>query len=136
MALEDHDPGHTHTLDLTSGDIPASIDGGDFQEEVEERLDRDPDNCLAVEPMGSSEAFRIMEDLTAGLTDRKAAGSLSKALSRRHPFRGFTDALLEYLAIGKQWFENPEKKLLEHAREWLQYPGIEADLDAAPRPAP
>lgn len=103
-ALNSRDPlgESSHWLNLESGSI-LSLIGPD----VDNETDADPrdDDCwLFIEPIESSEAFRVMEDFVDQCGDERLARALGQSLQQRKPFRRFKDALAAHPAQREAWF--------------------------------
>ena len=128
MALEDHDPGHSYFLELSTGEVLMIMDDMDLEEELYEKMEVNPEDYAEIEPIPSHEAFQIMANYVETLKDDRVAKSLSKALSHRHPFRSFKDVLLDHPEIREKWFQYHDARLMQLAQEWLEENGIEASL--------
>jgi hypothetical protein len=90
-ALNSRDPlgQSSHWLNIESGTI-LSLIGPDADDEADEDP-RDDDRWLFIEPIESSEAFRVMEDFVDQCGDDRLARALGQALQQRKPFRRFKD---------------------------------------------
>lgn len=85
-----------HWLNLESGTIlfligPDADDKGDADP-------RDDGRWLFIEPIESSEAFRVMEDFVDQCGDDGLARALGEALQQRKSFRRFKDVLAAHPA--------------------------------------
>ena len=69
---------------------------------------------------GSSEAFRVMEDIADQCGDAWLAHALGQALRERTPLRRFKDVLAAHTAQRQAWFafERPAMELI--ARKWCE----------------
>ena len=127
MALEDHSLMMRDFLDLQTGEILFVSDDITPQDELE-RLDEEPDRYLYIEPLPSSEAFRIMEDFAGSQAAGPIQDNLTDALRRSHPFRRFKDALLPHPKIREEWFRFYDNAMDQIMREWLADNQVEAVL--------
>jgi Uncharacterised protein family (UPF0158) len=126
-ALNSRDPlGEcSHWLNLESGVI-LSLIGPDADDETAEDP-RDDDRWLFIEPIDSSEAFRVMEDFVDQCSDDRLAGALAQALQQRKPFRRFKDVLGAHPAQREAWFASERQAMEAIARRWCE------DHDISPR---
>lgn len=109
-------------LDLETGALVFVSDGVDIED-----LDEDPrhnDRYIAVDPIESHRAFRIMEDFVDQLADAGLARRLDQALRQRKPFRRFKDVLADHPAQRDDWFAFEHAALERYAREWCESCGI------------
>jgi len=119
-ALNSRDPlgESSHWLNLESGSI-LSLIGPDADNET----DTDPlddDRWLFIEPIESSEAFRVMEDFVDQCGDDRLARTLGQALQQRKPFRCFKDALAAHPAQSEAWFAFERQAMESVARRWCE----------------
>jgi hypothetical protein len=133
LALGDHEM--ENYLDLATGEVFPVFD--DFSEETEDRarIEEDPDRYLPIEPVPSHEGFRWMEDFAREQESDKVRRDLLRALERRRPFRSFKDELMSYPETRSEWFIYEEKRLLDHAREWLSAEGVDVEIVDIPPPS-
>ena len=134
-ALESSDREVEWYLDLTNGAVvPVFSDlvGEEENEAIADAVETQPDRFFPIEPIGSQEAFRIMEAFVATLPAGTPADRLSLALGQRHPFRGFKDALLAWPPIREQWFRIHNARMREHAQDWLTGNQLEFTLTDQP----
>lgn len=116
-------------LDTETGEVIPLHDDFDDAAELRERIDADlGDRYRSIEPLESHESFRIMEDFAASLPESRLQPRLFDALSRNKPFRHFRDIVHADLALRDQWFAFRDDALAQHARDWLEALGIEAEL--------
>ena len=125
-AIEDHSDGHNWYLDKETGEI-FFVSEYDFDEEDEyaQKVEEYPDRYMWIDPLDSSESYRVMEDFIFSLSDTAAKRSLEDAIARKRPFFNFKEALHEFPEIQKQWFEYNENAVLQFAKEWLEYKEID-----------
>ena len=131
-ALNSRDPlgESSHRLNLESGSI-LSLIGPD----VDNETDADPrdDDCwLFIEPIESSEAFRVMEDFVDRCGDDRLARALGQALQQRKPFRRFKDALAAHPAQREAWFAFERQAMEAIARRWCEDHGVSPQWAARP----
>lgn len=136
-ALNQRDPlGEcSHWLNIESGTI-LSLIGPDAGDETDEDP-RDDDRWLFIEPIESSETFRIMEDFVDQCGDDHLARALGRALRQRKPFRRFKDALAAHAAQREAWLAFERQAMEAIARRWCEDHGISPRWAARPiRPTP
>jgi hypothetical protein len=134
-AFEDHSGMARYVLDKQTGEVRRISDMDDdyraFEDDEDESIEEsefDPDRWIHIDPLDSSEAFRIMEDFVDELPDGEERRTLVRALSWQKPFSNFRQALAEMPEIRQQWFAYHEQRMTQVAREWLEAEGIEAEL--------
>ena len=126
-ALNSRDPlgESSHWLNLESGMIQSLI-GPDALAEADDDP-RDDDRWLLVEPIESSDAFRVMEDFVDQCGDDRLARALGQALQQRKPFRRFKDVLAAHPTQREAWFSFERQVMEAIARRWCE------EHDIAPR---
>lgn len=98
---------------------------------------REHAEAASIEPIESSEAFRVMEDFVDQCGDDRLARALEQALRQRKPFRRFKDALAAHPAQREAWFAFERQAMEAIARRWCEGHGISPRWDARPdRPTP
>ena len=136
-ALNSRDPlgESSHWLNLESGSI-LSLIGPD----VDNETDADPrdDDCwLFIEPIESSEAFRVMADFVDQCGDERLARALGQSLQQRKPFRRFKDALAAHPAQREAWFAFERQAMEAIAQRWCEEHDISPRWAVRPnRPTP
>ena len=136
-ALNSRDPlgESSHWLNLESGSI-LSLIGPD----VDNETDADPrdDDCwLFIEPIESSEAFRVMEDFVDQCGDERLARALGQSLQQRKPFRRFKVALAAHPAQREAWFAFERQAMEAIAQRWCEEHDISPRWAVRPnRPTP
>lgn len=136
-ALNSRDPlgESSHWLNLETGSI-LSLIGPD----VDNETDADPrdDDCwLFIEPIESSEAFRVMEDFVDQCGDERLARALGQSLQQRKPFRRFKDALAAHPAQREAWFAFERQAMEAIAQRWCEEHDISPRRAVRPnRPTP
>lgn len=136
-ALNSRDPlaECSHWLNIESGTILFLI-GPDADGEADEDP-RDDDRWLFIEPIESSEAFRVMEDFVDQCGDDRLARELGQALRQRKPFRRFKDLLAAHPAQREAWFAFERQAMEAIARRWCEAHDISPRWARRPnRPAP
>jgi Uncharacterised protein family (UPF0158) len=125
----------SHWLNIESGTILSLIEPDAVDEADEDP--RDDDRWLFIEPIESSEAFRVMEDFVDQCGDDRLARVLEQALRERKPFRRFKDALAARPAQREAWFAFERQAIEVIARRWCEGHGISPLWAARPnRPTP
>lgn len=136
-ALNSRDPlgESSHWLNVESGAILALI-GADAVDEADEDP-RDDDRWLLIEPIESSEAFRVMEDFVDQCGDDRLTRALGQALRQRKPFRRFKDVLAAHPTQREAWFTFERQAMEAIARRWCEDHGISPRWATRPnRPTP
>ncbi|HEY2925433.1 UPF0158 family protein [Piscinibacter sp.] len=105
-------------LDRETGDIILVSDGVD-EDMIPPDLEDNP-RYLLIEPIESSDGFRIMEDFVATIDDEAVAERLASALQRPKPFRRFKDALFDDLALREAWFAFEAAAHAQLASQWCE----------------
>jgi hypothetical protein len=86
IALEASDGEGEWQLDLTDGAVvPLYGDLTDYEPELADAIVNEPERFLPIDPIGSREAFRIMEDFVETLPAGAPADRLVFALGQRRP---------------------------------------------------
>jgi hypothetical protein len=127
-ALNSRDPlgESSHWLNIESGTI-LSVIGPDADEDP-----RDDDDWLFIEPIESSEAFRVLEDFVDQCGDERLARALGQALQQRKPFRRFKDVLTAHPAQREAWFAFERQAMEAIARRWCEDHGVLPQWAARP----
>jgi len=103
-------------------DIPQdALEGGDSREFFEEYLDKIDEwpRFIRIEPLDSSEGFRIMEDFTEEVVPAgKFKNQLINVLSRSKPFANFK-WLVEGSGYREEWFKFKMECKEEYVRRIL-----------------
>jgi hypothetical protein len=115
---------HKTTGELES--YPDENSNPGFDEElwadVMEKVDKNRDDYMEFEPMGSHESFRMMENFIAEIEDIPTHNKLIGVISRKRPFANFKNALFEYPFLRERWFRF-------HHEAYTQY--VQDQIDAA-----
>lgn len=136
-ALNSRDPlGESkHWLNIESGTIQSLVGADAFGEADDDP--RDDDRWLFIDPIESSEAFRVMEAFVDQCSDDCLARALGQALHRRKPFRGFKAVLAAHPAQREAWFSFERQAMEVIARRWCEEPEITPRWSIRPnRPTP
>ena len=116
-------------LDLETGKlelvIPDAMDDDD-KEEIENRIDSNPDRYEKVPSIDSHEAYQIMVDFAESVTDSRLRELLSIALNGTGAFRRFKDVLASFPEERKRWFDFKYDRMKAEVDEWLEDLGVEA----------
>lgn len=115
QALEDNSYDHSWWIDPRTGAIEL------WSEYSAEQGEEDPEerDLRHIEPIGSDEAYRDMEDFIARVPDPKARDLLERAIDGRGAFRRFKDTLLELPELREAWFAFHDTRMRRRALEWL-----------------
>jgi predicted nucleotidyltransferase len=137
MALEDNSPEHSWWIDPQTGETEFWSDYTGDELGLGHPDDR---GLIYVEPIGSHEAYRDMEDFIDRVRDPRARDLLARAIEGRGAFRRFKDTLLEFPDLRKAWFAFHDARLERRALSWLADAGLvdarEADRAIEERPDP
>lgn len=120
----------SHWLNVELGAI-LSLIGPDADEETDADP-RDDDRWLFIEPIESSEAFRVMEDFVDQCGDDRLALALGQALQQSKPFRRFKDVLAAHTAQRETWFAFERQAMEAIARQWCEEHDISPRWAARP----
>lgn len=129
FALTDHSGAEYH-LDLETGRVifVPSYDESMMDPDEREALALYPDRFIFIEALPSAYEWNLMDEFASGLEEGEAKMRLRRALSGRHPFRAFKDALLDYPALREAWFQVRNTSLRATALAWLEENGICSEL--------
>ncbi|MEW6338533.1 MAG: UPF0158 family protein [Acidobacteriota bacterium] len=130
MALENHSYDMQFFLDRQTGEVFPLFEDNEESDENRERIEADPDRFVAVEPLPSSVGWEVMAAFVESLPDGAARRHLAAALSARHPFRAFKDALSGHPTLREEWFAFHDEAWARLAAEWLEDEGIDAALSS------
>ena len=122
MALEDADSEHMWYLNRQTGDLAFISPDMDFDEDQPDL--ENGDHWLAVDPISSSDGYRIMLDFVFKLPQSAYRERLEHALDGPRPFRRFKDALADDPQQCEAWFAFHESRILTYGEEWLESEGI------------
>lgn len=124
MALEDHsDLGSTWWIDARTGEVWL------WSPDMDPDPEFDPaerDDVRQIWPLDSGVAYSDMEDFIAGVTDRRAADLLERAIAGRGAFRRFKDTLFEFPELRAAWFGLRDTRMRRRAIEFLLDEGLVA----------
>ena len=87
----------------------------------------DPDSradAHRIWPLESRVAYGDMAELVAGVSDRRAADELSRAIAGRGAFRRFKDALFDFPDLRTAWFQFSDIRMRRRAIEYLVDGGL------------
>ncbi len=116
-------------LDTETGEVIPLHDDFDDADEIRKRIHAGlGERYRCIEPLETHESFRIMEDFAGSLPESRLRSRLLDVLSHQKPFRRFKDVVHSDLDLRNQWFAFRDEALAQHASEWLQAQGIEAEL--------
>ena len=117
-------------IDLQTGEVwRASTIDYFTEEELDESPDfDDPERWLYVDPEGSDEAYRDMEDFIATVDDGGRADRLGIAIDGRGAFRRFKDTISRWPDEQERWYRFSDERKRGRAREWLSLAGYRVAL--------
>ncbi|HEY8928383.1 MAG TPA: UPF0158 family protein [Mucilaginibacter sp.] len=99
----------------------------EFWEEAMEKVEENPGDYIAFEPMRSSEAFRVMKDFADGIGHIPTKNKFNDVLSQKKPFANFDNMLGYYPDLRQEWFKYKEERYIQHVKDQLET----ANLDEA-----
>lgn len=122
-ALEDHSYSIEWYFDFDNQDIvPVSRDSDCCPEEGH--------RVIRIDPMPSRLSFGIMEDFADNVSDYAKKAKLFSALSRKHPFSSFQQALC-YTDLRQEWFAFKEESMRHWVERWMKENGVDFKEDCA-----
>jgi hypothetical protein len=136
MALEESDALVEHWLDRETGIVHRFSElVGDTEEEEEAReaMETDPDRFEYIEPVGSHDAWRVMEDFIDTLDPGELTDGLTRAIHGRRPFRHFKDTLGGDPQVLQRWYDYRDRHYLGLAKGWLDQRGLRERAEYPPR---
>jgi uncharacterized protein len=104
--------------------------------ELRDRIEEDEvGRFVSIDPIGSHDGFRVMEDFVRTLPATPVRERLESALAGRKPFRRFKDSLVDQ-EVRKQWFAFHDDAVRQYAIAWLEDLGIQPEgVDVSERSA-
>ena len=108
-------------VDLTDQIVATVMDSAYSDPDVNDWLRGH--EVVSIEPLSSHESFSIMERFALSRPDGQSQ-RLRDALSMKHPFRRFKDAV-NRLGIAEEWYAWRGEALLRYAEESLEYYGVD-----------
>ena len=123
-------------LDLASGQVLPLFGDACSDDDLAAALEAEPDRYFRVEPMGSPQAFRIMEAFVDTLPESAESERLEAALRQSRPFRHFKDSLAAWPPIREQWFRFHDARMRQVAEAWITGNEFEVRLTPATDPGP
>ena len=127
------DAGMLAFIHKTTGEVinyPDELDGSGLEEmweDVTSKVEANPDDYLAVEPMGSSESYRVMEGFINEINISSTRDRFIRAIEQRKPFRHFNDLLNSYDDLRQQWFAYKAERYIAYVKRRIE---LETDEDA------
>ncbi|MBL7128422.1 MAG: hypothetical protein ISS16_05485 [Ignavibacteria bacterium] len=91
----------------------------EFWEEELEKIENEWTDYSVISKMESWEAFRIMEDFVAEITDERLKEDLRKILNRKSPFANFKSEI-EASSYRQKWFDFRDLKYEDYVKEQLK----------------
>jgi hypothetical protein len=126
-ALEDNSPEHEWYLDPATGALEFR---SAYFDDSSDEWDPDERDLIAVDPIGSGEAYGDMEDFIDLIEDRRPRELLERAIAGRGAFRRFKDTLFEFPELRETWFRFHDARLRRRAIEWLRRIDLIAENEA------
>jgi hypothetical protein len=69
--------------------------------------------------MGSAESFKVMEDFINTIKNKLLHNKFIEAISRRKPFRQFSELLINYPELREEWFDYKRGRYIEFVKNQL-----------------
>ncbi len=113
-----YDPATGHVEPGVGDDSLLDVDGDED--------DPDERGLVAIEPIGSRQAYQDMIVFADAVADVRAADLLERSLDGRGAFRRFRNALQEFDDLGHQWLEYSRASSELRAIDWLDEHGLVA----------
>jgi len=127
-ALDTHwSSGMHYYLDCQTGRLVVVTDfdvDDELREELADDMSKDPDRYLAVEPVGSREAYGHMVEFIATVQSELVCAKLETAIQGKGAFGRFRSVLTRHLEQRDRWREFKEQKMGQLARNWLVSAGV------------
>lgn len=79
---------------------------------------------IAVSPIDSHETYEDMADFITTVTNQRTREHLSRAITGKHPFRRFKDALYNHPQERERWFAFSAERQRQRALDWLASIGV------------
>jgi len=131
QAFRDQTPDNEWWLDRQTGElifVSPEVAPEDEHELDVEALKRDePQRLLAIAPVSSRDAYRLMQQFIAQLDDDNIAEMLSDAIGQKRAFFQFQDRLHDVPGMREQWLAAEQQGLTALAEQWLAQQGIAVD---------
>ena len=132
MALENISYHFAFYLDKETGEVLYFVDDeierDDTDDELIDKIEKEPVRYVYIEPIRSFESYKIMEKFIDDVEEIKIKRKLINAINRKKPFRNFKNALFEFPEIEEKWFKFYSDEMTEIVKEWLECEKIKADL--------
>ena len=129
-------------FDRETGEILWRTDFGDDLDNVEEKLEEDPDRYAYLERRESWDEYAEMERFAESVDEENIQELLFVALNGRGAFGRFRDVLYQYPDLSAEWHQRKEQAERQYIEESLASIGIEPiweeppKVQPAPAPAP
>ncbi len=85
-----------------------------------DEIDANYEDYIKIEPLPSSQNFRIMEEFAEQHTDEKLQKQLYNALRKKGPFRNFKWEVDNSGPYRQQWFDFKMNWLMKYVDEYIQ----------------
>lgn len=124
---------HKTTGELES--YPENLEDSGLEDmwtEVTDKIEANPDDYIAFEPMPSSEAFRVMENFVSTIEDVSAHTRFTDVLSYKGPFKNFSNLLHNYPELREQWFVYKDASYIAYVKQLIAFENddFESDFDS------
>ncbi|OGU16668.1 MAG: hypothetical protein A2X61_10820 [Ignavibacteria bacterium GWB2_35_12] len=91
----------------------------DWAEQIE-KIEKEREKYLMIEPMDSHESFRVMDDFIETVDNDKLAHELKIALEKKQPFQNFKYVINNSGEYREKWFKFREQKYNEWVEQQLE----------------
>lgn len=113
---------HRETWELVTypnEDKSASFEPSMWKKEIQ-AIRKERDKYHEIEGMEPHDAFRVMEDFIATITDLPLKNRLSRAIEQKRPFTHFRAQIDRSGVYRERWFQFRDQKLKEWVQEQLE----------------
>ena len=126
-------------LDLQTGEVVSvmrEIMDTDEIDEVEQRVNSEPERYKFIPSIDSSKAYDDMVEFIDTIEDKHLTELLSVAIGGKGAFRRFKDVLLSYPIERQRWFEFQSDLMARRVEEWLRQIEVEPASERPRRHSP
>lgn len=126
-AIGDYTKTHHYFLNKKTGDILVLSEymSEGSKSEIKKRIRNTKITDYVLIPViDSREGYKMMEEFTEKMGDKKVKKQLMEALSEEAPFKKFKEIVYNHPEERKRWLDFRQKKLLERAKAWCKQIGV------------
>lgn len=129
--------GAIHSIDAEDCDDSGEADDDGGQADghaTDAKVRADPDRFVGIPQTESHEAYRVMEEFIATVSDARLRERLADAIAGKGAFRRFKNVLLDHPRVREEWFRFESQAKRQWAAEWLASIDIESTWKPARAP--